>query len=142
MAMTVQCDIVSAEEELFSGTVEMVIAHGHGGDLGILPGHAPLLSALKPGPVRVIKQGGTEEIFYISGGFIEVQPKVVKVLAETAVRGKDLDEAAARAAVQAAEQALKEQGAEFDYAAASAQLAEAVAKLRTISEMRAKSGRG
>ena len=73
MAMTVHCDIVSAEEELFSGLVEMVIAHGNLGDIGVLPGHAPLLTDLKPGPVRVIKQGGEEEIFYISGGFIEVQ---------------------------------------------------------------------
>lgn len=96
MAMTVHCDIVSAEEQLFSGLVEMVVAHGHLGDLGILPNHAPLLSDLKPGPVRVIKQGGEEEIFYISGGFIEVQPNMVKVLADTATRAKDLDEAAAR----------------------------------------------
>lgn len=96
MAMTVHCDIVSAEEQLFSGLVEMVVAHGHLGDLGILPNHAPLLSDLKPGPVRVIKQGGEEEIFYISGGFIEVQPNMVKVLADTATRAKDLDEAAAQ----------------------------------------------
>src|SRR5690606_15392810 len=94
------CDIVSAEEELFSGLVEMVIAHGHLGDLGILPNHAPLLSDLKPGPVRVIKQGGDEEIFYISGGFIEVQPNMVKILADTATRAKDIDEAAAQAAVR------------------------------------------
>ncbi|OYW87088.1 MAG: F0F1 ATP synthase subunit epsilon, partial [Pseudomonadales bacterium 32-61-5] len=106
MAMTVHCDIVSAEEELFSGLVEMVVAHGNLGDIGILPGHAPLLSDLKPGPVRVIKQGGEEEIFYISGGFIEVQPNMVKVLADTATRAKDIDEAAAQAAVKAAEKAL------------------------------------
>jgi len=103
MAMTVHCDIVSAEEELFSGLVEMVIAHGNLGDIGVLPGHAPLLTDLKPGPVRVIKQGGEEEIFYISGGFIEVQPNMVKVLADTATRAKDIDEAAAQAAVKAAE---------------------------------------
>ena len=92
---TVQCDIVSAEEELFSGRVEMVIAHGHMGDLGILPGHTPLISTIKPGPVRVIKQGGGEEVYYISGGFIEVQPTMVKVLADTAIRAADLDEVAA-----------------------------------------------
>ena len=108
MAMTVHCDIVSAEEELFSGLVEMVIAHGNLGDIGVLPGHAPLLTDLKPGPVRVIKQGGEEEIFYISGGFIEVQPNMVKVLADTATRAKDIDEAAAQAAVKAAEKALHE----------------------------------
>lgn len=142
MAMTVHCDIVSAEEELFSGLVEMVVAHGHQGDLGILPNHAPLLSSLKPGPVRVIKQGGSEEIFYISGGFIEVQPSTVKVLADTATRAKDLDEAAAQEAVKAAEKALSEKGAEFDYTSAAARLAEAVAQLRTIGEMRKKFGRG
>jgi len=114
MAMTVHCDIVSAEEELFSGLVEMVVAHGNMGDLGILPGHTPLLTDLKPGPVRVIKQDGNEEIFYISGGFIEIQPSMVKVLADTAVRAGDIDEAAAEEAKTAAEKALSEKGAEFD----------------------------
>lgn len=141
MAMTVHCDIVSAEEELFSGLVEMVVAHGNQGDLGILMGHAPLLTDLKPGPVRVIKQGGDEEIFYISGGFIEVQPNMVKVLADTATRAKDLDEAAAQAAVKAAEKALNEKGAEFDYGSAAARLAEAAAQLRTIEALRKKYGR-
>ena len=140
MAMSVHCDIVSAEEELFSGLVEMVIAHGHLGDLGILPGHTPLLTDLKPGPVRVIKQGGTEEVFYISGGFLEVQPSMVKVLADTAVRAGDLDEAAAIEARKAAEKALSEKGTEFDYGSASARLAEAAAQLRTIEEMRKKFG--
>lgn len=142
MAMTVHCDIVSAEEELFSGLVEMVVAHGHLGDLGILPGHAPLLTDLKPGPVRVIKQGGEEEIFYISGGFIEVQPNMVKVLADTATRAKDLDQVAAQAAVKAAEKALNEKGADFDYGSAAARLTEAAAQLRTIEQMRKKYGRG
>ena len=141
MAMTVHCDIVSAEGELFSGLVEMVIAHGNLGDIGILPGHAPLLTDLKPGPVRVIKQGGGEEIFYISGGFIEVQPSMVKVLADTATRAKDIDEAAAQAAVKAAEKALHEKGADFDYCSAAARLAEAAAQLRTIEQMRKKYGR-
>lgn len=115
MAMTVHCDIVSAEEELFSGLVEMVVAHGNMGDIGILPGHAPLLTDLKPGPVRVIKQSGEQEVYYISGGFIEVQPNMVKVLADTAIRAGDLDEAAALEAQKAAEKALNEKGAEFDY---------------------------
>ena len=141
MAMTVHCDIVSAEEELFSGLVEMVVAHGNLGDIGILPGHAPLLSDLKPGPVRVIKQGGEEEIFYISGGFIEVQANMVKVLADTATRAKDIDEAAAQAAVKAAEKALNEKGADFDYGSAAARLAEAAAQLRTIEHLRKKYGR-
>ncbi len=135
---TVQCDIVSAEEELFSGRVEMVIAHGHMGDLGILPGHTPLISTIKPGPVRVIKQGGGEEVYYISGGFIEVQPYTVKVLADTAIRAADLDEAAALEAKKAAEQALVNQSADFDYAAAAVRLAEAAAQLRTIHELRKK----
>lgn len=140
MAMTVHCDIVSAEEELFSGLVEMVVAHGNQGDLGILMGHAPLLTNLKPGPVRVIKQGGEQEVFYISGGFLEVQPNMVKVLADTAVRAADLDEAAALEAQKAAEKALSEKGAEFDYGTASARLAEAAAQLRTIQELRKKYG--
>ncbi|TWH64276.1 F-type H+-transporting ATPase subunit epsilon [Azomonas agilis] len=141
MAMTVHCDIVSAEEELFSGLAEMVIVHGAQGDLGILMGHTPLLSSLKPGPVRVIKQGGQEEIFYVSGGFVEVQPNMVKVLADTAIRAKDIDEAAAKEAMLAAEKALSEKGAEFDYGAASAHLAAAMAQLRTIEELRKKYGR-
>ena len=140
MAMTVHCDIVSAEEELFSGLVEMVVAHGNQGDLGILMGHAPLLTDLKPGPVRVIKQGGEQEVFYISGGFLEVQPNMVKVLADTAVRAGDLDEAAALEAKKAAEKALSEKGAEFDYSTAAARLAEAAAQLRTIQELRKKYG--
>ena len=140
MAMSVHCDIVSAEEELFSGLVEMVVAHGHMGDVGVLPNHAPLLTDLKPGPVRVIKQGGEQEVFYISGGFLEVQPSMVKVLADTAIRAADLDEAAAIEAQKAAEKALSEKGAEFDYSTASARLAEAAAQLRTIQELRKKFG--
>ena len=135
---TVQCDIVSAEEELFSGRVEMVVAHGHMGDLGILPGHTPLISTIKPGPVRVIKQGGGEEVYYIWGGFIEVRPYTVKVLADTAIRAADLDEAEALKAKKAAEQALVNQSADFDYAAAAVRLAEAAAQLRTIHELRKK----
>ena len=132
MAITVHCDIVSAEEEIYSGLVEMVIAHGNLGDLGIAPGHAPLITDLKPGPIRIVKQGGDEEVFYISGGFLEVQPSMVKVLADTVLRAADMDEASAQAAVLSAEKALSEKGAEFDYASASNQLAEAVAQLRTV----------
>ncbi|WP_071871539.1 F0F1 ATP synthase subunit epsilon [Atopomonas hussainii] len=140
MAMTVHCDIVSAEEEIFSGLVEMVVAHGNLGDLGIAPGHAPLITDLKPGPIRVIKQGGEAEVIYISGGFLEVQPNMVKVLADTAIRAGDIDEAAAQQALKDAEKALNEKGAEFDYGNAAAQLAEAAAQLRTVQQLRKKFG--
>ncbi|MEF9671682.1 F0F1 ATP synthase subunit epsilon [Pseudomonas sp. MWU13-2100] len=140
MAMTVHCDIVSAEGEIFSGLVEMVIAHGALGDLGIALGHAPLITNLKPGPIRLIKQGGETEVFYISGGFLEVQPNMVKVLADTVQRAADLDEASAQEAVKAAEKALNEKGADFDYGSAAARLAEAAAQLRTVQQIRKKFG--
>ena len=140
MAMTVHCDIVSAEAEIFSGLVEMVVAHGSLGDLGIALGHAPLITDLKPGPIRVIKQGGEVEVFYISGGFLEVQPNMVKVLADTVLRAADLDEVAAQQALKAAEKALHERGADFDYTAASSRLAEAAAQLRTLQQIRKKFG--
>jgi F-type H+-transporting ATPase subunit epsilon len=138
--MTVHCDIVSAEGEIFSGLVEMVIAHGNLGDIGIAPGHAPLITDLKPGPIRLVKQGGASEVFYISGGFLEVQPSVVKVLADTVQRAADIDEAAAQEAVKAAEKALHEKGAEFDYGSAAAHLAEVAAQLRTVQQLRKKFG--
>ena len=138
MAMTVHCDIVSAEGEIFSGLVEMVIAHGALGDLGIALGHAPLITNLKPGPIRLVKQGGEEEVYYISGGFLEVQPNMVKVLADTVQRAADLDEASAQEAVKAAEKALNEKGADFDYSAAAVRLAEAAAQLRTLQQIRKK----
>ena len=140
MAITVHCDIVSAEGEIFSGLVEMVIAHGNLGDIGIAPGHAPLITDLKPGPIRLIKQGGAAEVYYISGGFLEVQPNMVKVLADTVQRADDLDEASAQAAVKAAEKALHEKGADFDYGSATARLAEAAAQLRTVQQIRKKYG--
>lgn len=138
--MTVHCDIVSAEGEIFSGQVEMVIAHGSLGDLGIALGHAPLITELKPGPIRLIKQGGEAEVFYISGGYLEVQPNMVKVLADTVQRAADLDEASAQEAVKAAEKALNEKGADFDYGSAAARLAEAAAQLRTVQQIRKKFG--
>ena len=140
MAMTVHCDIVSAEGEIFSGLVEMVIAHGSLGDLGVALGHAPLITELKPGPIRLIKQGGEAEVFYISGGYLEVQPNMVKVLADTVQRAADLDEASAQEAVKAAEKALNEKGADFDYGSAAARLAEAAAQLRTVQQIRKKFG--
>jgi len=142
MAMTVHCDIVSAEENIFSGLVEIVVAHGALGDLGIAPGHAPLLTALKAGPVRVVTQAGEEQIFYVSGGFLEVQPSTVTILADTAVRAHDGDEAAAMEAQRSAEAALSNQAGEFDYGRAAAQLAEAAAQLRTIQALKKKMGRG
>jgi len=142
MAITVHCDIVSAEENLFSGLVERVVAAGAVGDLGIEPGHAALLTPLTSGPVRIVKQGGEEEIVYVSGGFLEVQPNCVTVLADTAVRADDLDEAAALEAKKHAEQAIENQGADFDYSRAMTQLAEAAAQLRTIQQIREKLGKG
>lgn len=141
MAMTVHCDIVSAEEAIFSGLVEMVIAAGTEGDLGITYGHAPLLTALQPGPVRVKKQGGEEEVYYVSGGYLEVQPYIVTVLADTALRAGDMDEAAALEAKKSAESALHNQSGEVDYARAALQLAEAAAQLRTLQALRKKTGR-
>lgn len=138
MAMTFHCDIVSAEEELFSGVVRLLVATGTDGDLGVTYGHAPLLTALDPGPVRLVKDNGEEEIFYLSGGHLEVQPHVVTVLADTALRAGDMDEAAALEAKKAAEQALHNQSGEFDYSRAAAQLAEAAAQLRTLQAIRRK----
>ena len=138
MPMTIHCDIVSAEQEIFSGRVEMLVATGSLGELGISHGHSPLLTGLIPGPVRIIKQGGEEEIYYVSGGFLEVQPGVVSVLADTAIRAGDVDEAAAEEARQVAAKAFANQTGEFDYGRASAQLAEASAQLATIRKLRKK----
>ncbi|WP_166268617.1 F0F1 ATP synthase subunit epsilon [Marinobacter caseinilyticus] len=138
MGITVHCDVVSAEEKIYSGLVEMLIATGSEGELGIAPGHIPLLTELKPGPVRVIKQGGEEEILYVSGGYLEVQPSVVTLLADTAVRAKDLDEAAAVEAQREAEKALANKTGEFEYSRAATELAEASAQLRTIQNLRRK----
>jgi F-type H+-transporting ATPase subunit epsilon len=136
METKMQCDIVSAEESIFSGDVEMVIAAGSLGDLGISFGHAPLLTALIPGPVRLILDGGEEEVFYVSGGFLEVQRDAVTLLADTALRAVDVDENAAAKAVEDAEKAMANQGADFEYGAAAAQLAEAVAQLRALKQIK------
>lgn len=138
MAMTIHCDIVSAEEEIFSGLAQMVVATGTLGELGIGYGHAPLLTSLIPGPVRVIKDGGEEMVYYVSGGFLEVQPGVISILADTALRADDMDEAAAMEAQRDAEHALHNQTGEFDYSRAASQLAEAAAQLRTIQAIRRK----
>ncbi len=136
MAMTMHCNIVSAEKEIFSGRVTMLVATGSLGELGIMPGHAPLLTGLRPGPVRLLMDNGEEEVFFASGGFLEVQPGITTVLADTALRADDLDEAAAIEARDAAEKGVADQGAEFNFSVAAAQLAEASARLRTLDELR------
>jgi F-type H+-transporting ATPase subunit epsilon len=140
MAMTMHIDIVSAEQEIYSGTAEMVFAPLVTGEVGVLPRHAPLIARMKSGEVRV--RTSTEELlFYVSGGIFEVQPHVVTVLADTAIRAKDLDEAAALTAKQRAEEALKDRKSDIDYAKAQAELADAVAQLRSIHKLRDKTKR-
>jgi len=136
MAMTFHCDIVSAEQEIFSGRVTMLIATGSIGELGIMPGHAPLLTGIRPGPVRLQMDNGEEEVFFASGGYLEVQPGVVTILADTALRAEDIDEASAIAAQQQAERALQDQTADIEFSAATAMLAEATARQRTLDELR------
>lgn len=140
MAASFHCDIASAEDKIFSGEIESLVAAGSLGDLGIFPGHAPLLTALIPGPIRVVMAGGEEEIYYVSGGFLEVQPGTVNILADSAIRADDVDEATAEKARQEAEAAIANQGAEFEYSKAASQLAEAAAQIRTIQQLRKKLG--
>jgi len=135
MTMTIHVDIVSAEGHIHSGLAEMVFAPAEMGEVGIAPRHTPLLTRLKPGDVRV-QNGGQTEHFYVSGGILEVQPHLVTVLADTATRARDLDEHQAQEAKRRAEEALAGQVADFEYAQAQADLAEAVAKLRTIGKLR------
>ena len=142
MVMTIHCDIVSAEAQIYSGLVEMLVATGASGELGVCYGHAPLLTGLVPGPIRIVEQGGEEHIYYASGGYLEVQGDVVTVLADTAIRADDVDEAAAEEARKAAEEALANQGGELDYGRASAQLAEAAAQLATLRKLKNRAGRG
>ena len=134
--MTVHLDVVSAEQKIFSGLVENIQVTGSEGELGIHPGHAPLITALIPGMVRLVKQHGEEEIIYIAGGMLEVQPGSVTVLADTAVRAADLDEQSAQEAKRRAEEHIANAGADFDYAEAAAELAEAIAQIRLIQKMR------
>jgi len=141
MSMTIHIHIVSAETEIFSGTANMVFAPAEMGEVGIAPRHTPLLTRLKPGEVRVQMEGQDEQFFYVSGGMLEIQPHVVTVLADTAIRATDLDEAAAIRAKERAERAMDDRQSDFDYAKAQAELAEAVAQLRTINSIRQKAGR-
>ena len=138
LSITTHLDIVSAEQQIFSGIVEMVVATGELGEVGIVPGHAPLLTLLKPGEVRVTMPGGEQEIYYISGGMLEVQPYTVTVLADTAERADNLDEAAALAAKAKAEEAIANKDAKIDYSIAAAELARAVAQIRAIQKTRKK----
>lgn len=137
MAMTIHVDIVSAEGEIFSGTAEMVYAPAFMGEVGIAPRHAPMITRLKPGEIRIDNgQGKGMQHIYVSGGILEVQPHVVTILADTALRAADIDEAAALRAKQRAEDAMVNQSAQMEYATAQAELAEAVAKLRTLEHAR------
>ncbi len=136
MATTIRCDIVSAESEIFHGNATLVVATGEEGELGIAPRHAPLITRLKPGQVRVIAENGDEQFFYVSGGILEVQPQVVTVLTDTAVRAKDLDEAAARKAKDDAERALANRTDAVEIAQAQAELAQALAQLQAIERLR------
>jgi F-type H+-transporting ATPase subunit epsilon len=134
-------DIVSAEDEIFSGTANMVFAPAEMGEVGIAPRHTPLLTRLKAGEVRVQMEGQEEQFFYVSGGMLEIQPHVVTVLADTALRAADLDEVAALKVKERAEKAMTDKKSDFDYAKAQAELAEAAAQLRTIQHIREKAGR-
>lgn len=136
MANTIHVDIVSAEGEIFSGAATMVFAPAVMGEIGIAPRHAPLLTTLKPGEVRVQTPDGVEQFFYVGGGALEVQPHLVTVLADTALRAKDIDEAAALAAKQRAEEALRDRGSVIEIAEAQAELARAAAQLKALERLR------
>lgn len=133
---TIRCDIVSAEEEIFSGDVSLVVATGELGELGIAPRHAPLITRLKPGQVRVVQENGDEQFFYVSGGILEVQPQVVTVLTDTAIRAKDLDEAAVKLAKEEAERAIANRSDAMEIAEAQSQLAQAMAQLQALERLR------
>jgi len=139
MALTVHVDVVSAEEQIFSGLAEFVVLPGEAGELGILPGHMPLMTRIRPGAVRLkLPQQKDEELIFVAGGLLEVQPGLVTVLADTAIRGHDLDEAKASEAKRRAEEAIGNRSSELDYARAQAELAEAVAQLAAIQKLRRK----
>jgi F-type H+-transporting ATPase subunit epsilon len=136
MKMTVHLDVVSAERQIFAGRVETLQVTGSEGELGIMPGHAPLLTKLQPGMVRLVKQHGDEEVFYLSGGILEVQPSNVTVLADTVIRAADIDRAAAEEAKRRAEQHISNMSGDFDYARAAQELAKAIAQLRVAEYSR------
>lgn len=136
MAHTMKCVVVSAEQSLYEGDVQMIIASGDLGDIGITPGHAPLITSLKPGPVRLVFENGEDELFFVSGGFLEAIASRVTILADTAERAENLDEAEALHAQEEAKRLLDEQQSEFEYSRAAVELAEAVARLRVIDQLR------
>ena len=136
MPALMQCHVVSAEAQIYAGRIAMLSVTGTLGELGILPGHAPLLTGIRPGPVRLRDEHGDEEVFYAAGGYLEVQPGIVTVLADTALRASDIDEAAAAQAQEDAERALSESAAELDYGRVQAQLAAATAQQRTLEALR------
>lgn len=136
MTITTHLDIVSAEHQIFSGLVEMVVASGELGEVGITPGHAPFLTVLKPGEIRLTLPGGEQEIFYVQGGMLEVQPHCVTVLADVVQRADHLDEAAALAAKANAESIMASKGGDIDYSLAAVELARAVAQIRAIHKVR------
>ena len=138
--MTIHVDIVSAEQEIYSGLAEMVFAPAELGEVGIAPRHAPFITKLKPGEVRVKVNDNESYPFFVSGGLLEVQPHLVTILADTAIRAKDIDEAAALEAKTRAEEALADKSGKIDYATAQAQLAEAVMQLRTLDRLRKRGG--
>jgi len=141
MKHTIHCDIVSAQEKIFSGEASMVFATGTVGELGISPRHAPLITQLRPGPVRVLQPDGEEAFFFVGGGILEVMPHIVTVLADTAVRADDLDEAAASRAKEEAERELQDHTGEMEIAEAQARLLEAAAQLRALEQLRKKGRR-
>jgi len=137
MANTVHIDVVSAEASIFSGEAEFVVAPASAGEVGLYPNHAPMITTIKPGALRIKLPNETQEtLIFISGGMLEVQPGVITVLADTAVRGHDLDEAKAIAAKAAAEEALRNRTSDIDYATAQAELSEAIAQIQTIERLR------
>jgi len=136
MSISVHCNIISAEEEIFSGLVQSVTATGAEGELGVQYGHAALLTPLKPGPLRILKQNGDEDLVFVSGGFLEVQPHLITVLADTAIRAEDINEAAAEAARKAAEAQMANQSDELNYSKAASEMAEASAQLLTLEKLR------
>jgi len=137
MANTVHIDVVSAEASIFSGDAEFVVAPASAGEVGIYPNHAPMISTIKPGALRIKQANEAQEVvIYLSGGLLEVQPGVITVLADTAVRGHDLDEAKAIAAKEVAEEAIKNRTSDVNYAVAQAELSEALAQIQTIERLR------
>ena len=137
MTITTHLDIVSAEREIFSGLVEMVVATGELGEIGVTPGHAPLLTLLKPGEIRLTLPGGEQEIYYVQGGMLEVQPRCITILSDVAERADHLDEASAHAAKARAEAAMvNSKGSDMDYSVAAVELARAVAQIRAIQKAR------